>query len=273
MQDLATIAFYLGVIAYSVAATLFFLDLARREGFAPSQQWAPRALGLGAALHAAHVVTASLLSRVCPVESLHFALSLSALIVVGVYLALRRRLRLNAVGAFVAPIALTFLVGAQFVSLNEGGPDSSVPRTLLAVHVTVNLVGVGLFLLAAGVGAFYLMQERQLKEKRVGWLTAKLPPLDALDRTEHRLLLAGFPLLTLGIVTGAVFAGGLQAGAMMVRALIAYATWLVAAAVLLLRVTAGWRGRRAAYGTIAGAVGVMLVILLYAVQPPPGEGL
>ncbi|HMJ10899.1 MAG TPA: cytochrome c biogenesis protein CcsA [Polyangiaceae bacterium] len=272
MQDLATIAFYLGVIAYSVAATLFFLDLARREGFVLGQQWAPRALGIGAALHATHVVTASLLSHVCPVESLHFALSLSALIVAGVYLALRKRLRLHAVGAFVAPIALTFLVGAQFVSLSDG-PNASVPRTLLAVHVTANLVGVGLFLLAAGVGAFYLLQERQLKEKRVGWLTAKLPPLDALDRTEHRLLLAGFPLLTLGIVTGAVFAGGLQAGAMMLRALVAYATWLVAAAVLLLRVTAGWRGRRAAYGTIAGAVGVVVVILLYAVQPPPGEGL
>jgi hypothetical protein len=38
-------------------------------------------------------------------------------------------------------------------------------------------------------------------------------------------------------------------------------------------VTAGWRGRRAAYGTIAGAVGVVVVILMYAVQPPPGEGL
>ena len=128
MQDLATIAFYLGVIAYSVAATLFFLDLARRDGFALGQQWAPRALGIGAALHAAHVVTASLLSRVCPVESLHFALSLSALIIAGVYLALRRRLRLHAVGAFVAPIALTFLVGAQFVTLHEGGPDANPGR-------------------------------------------------------------------------------------------------------------------------------------------------
>jgi ABC-type uncharacterized transport system permease subunit len=167
----------------------------------------------------------------------------------------------------VAPLALTFLVGAQFVALNEG-PDPSVPRTLLAVHVTANLIGLGLFLLAAAVGAFYLVQERQLKEKRIGWLSAKLPPLDALDHIEHRLLLAGFPLLTLGIVTGAVFAGSMSAGAEMLRALLAYTTWVLAAGVLLLRVTAGWRGRRAAYGTIAGAVCVVLVILLYAFQPP-----
>src|SRR5262245_42219937 len=127
MEDLATIAFYFGVIAYSVATTLFFIELARREGSPLAQVWAPRALGLGAALHSANIVTASLLSRVCPVESLHFALSLSALFVAGVYLILRRRLRLHVVGAVVAPLALTFLVAAQFVNLNPV-PAPEVPR-------------------------------------------------------------------------------------------------------------------------------------------------
>jgi ABC-type uncharacterized transport system permease subunit len=272
MQDLAIIAFYLGVIAYSVAATLFFLDLGRREGSPLAQVWGPRALGLGALLHGTHVVTASLLSRICPVESLHFALSLSALILASVYLAFRRRLRMHVVGTFVAPIALTFLVGAQFVALNEE-QTLEVPRTLLAIHVTANLTGVGLFVLAAAVGAFYLVQEHQLKEKRVQWLAAKLPPLDALDRTEHRLLFAGFLLLTIGIVTGAVFANGLHAGAELVRTILAYAAWILVGSVLLLRITAGWRGRRAAYGTIAGAVCVLLVILLYALRPPLGGGL
>ena len=92
MQELATVAFYLGVIAYSAAATLFFVDLARRDpaaaagGPGPLGRWAPVALGAGAALHATHVVTASLLTHVCPVESLHFALSLSALIAAAAYL-------------------------------------------------------------------------------------------------------------------------------------------------------------------------------------------
>jgi len=62
MVDIATIAFYLGVVAYSVAATLFFLDLARRDGGDSRPSLAPRLLALGAALHAVHVVTASLLS-------------------------------------------------------------------------------------------------------------------------------------------------------------------------------------------------------------------
>jgi len=270
MVELATIAFFLGVITYSAAATLFFLDLARRQGAPIAPRWAPIALGIGATCHATHVVSASLLSRVCPVESIHFAMSLTALIAVVAYLALRRRFRLQAVGAFVAPVALTFLVGAQFVGIH--GPKPGVPRSLLALHVTANLLGVGLFLLAGAAGVFYLLHENRLKQKRVGWLTGKLPPLDALDRTEHRLLLAGFPLLTLGIVTGAVFAsGGLGDNlAEVLRAVLAYGTWLLVAAVLVLRVLAGWRGRRAAYGTIAGAVCVLLIIAIYVVRPGGG---
>lgn len=270
MHVLTTIAFYLGVIAYSVAATLFFVDLARREGWSTAARWAPRALGIGAALHATHVVTASLISDVCPVQSLHFALSLAALIAAALFLAVRRRLHLNALGAFVAAVALMFLVGAQFVSISRTG--AGLPPVLLALHVTSNLIGLALLLLAGTAGGFYLVQERQLKGKRAGWLTAKLPPLDSLDMTEHRLLLAGFPLLTFGVVSGAVFAARFEhaSGTEVLRAALSYTTWFVVAGVLILRALAGWRGRRAAYGTIAGVVCVLLVLLLYVIQPVGG---
>src|SRR6187402_1968201 len=196
MVDITTIAFYLGVIAYSAAATLFFLDLAR---------WAPRLLAIGGALHAVHVVTASLLSHVCPIDSLHFALSFSALIAVAAYLALRDRLRLSALGAFVTPVALTFLIGAQFVGQTTEAVHG-VSRTLLMFHIAANVAGVGLFVIAGAAGSVYLVQERRLRtKKKAALLGSRLPPLDALDITTHRLLLAGFPLLTFGVVTGAVF--------------------------------------------------------------------
>ena len=161
MEGIATAAFYLGAAAYAAAAVFFFLDLARREGSATAAMSAPVALGVGACLHAAHVVTASLFSRICPVESLHFSLSLSALILAGMYLALRTRFKLQAVGAVVAPIALTFLIGAQFVGAEQSSIQG-VSRLLLIVHITANLAGVGFFLLAGASGAFYLVQELSL---------------------------------------------------------------------------------------------------------------
>jgi len=275
MVDIATIAFYLGVIAYSAAATLFFLDLARRDGTTSLGQWAPRLLAIGGALHAVHVVTASMLSKVCPIDSLHFALSFTALIAVGAYLALRKRARLFALGAFIAPIALTFLVGAQFVG-QESETVAGVSRTLLMFHIAANVLGVGLFLIAGAAGSIYLVQERRLRTKKhVAALGSRLPPLDALDQTTHRLLLAGFPLLTFGVVTGAVFNHQLTSGGSteILRTILGYATWIMLGGVLVLRKTAGFRGRKAAYGTILGVVCMLLVMLLYAVRQSAGASL
>lgn len=265
MGPLLVVVFYLGVVAYSVAATLFFVDLAR-PGASQALRWAPRALGAGAASHALHLAG----EIAGPIGALPMALSSSALIMVLAYLAVRRRMRIDAVGLVVAPVALTFMVGAQFV--HGGVGRTSFPKTLLVAHIFANFLGVGLFLLAGAAGAFYLVQERRLKEKRATALHGHMPALDSLDSTEHRLLLAGFPLLTFGIVTGAVFAAKLDhmSGVAVARAALAYATWVLVAGVLVLRATAGWRGRRAAYGTLAGVVCVMVVIIIYAVQSTLG---
>ena len=268
MPELAPIAFYLGVVAYSAASTVFFLELVRGDPQKAPGAFGPRLLLLGALIHAVHVVAASLLSRVCPVESLHFGLSLSALGAGVAYLLLRRRSRLHAIGAIVGPLALTFLIGAQFVSVPS--TEAELPRGLLMLHIAANLLGLGVFLVAGGSSALYVLVERRLRNKKPALSAgaSRLPPLDALDRAAHRLLLVGFPLLTFGVVTGAVFTQRVaEAGsAAVLRTVLGYATWGLLAAVLLLRQIIGLRGRRAAYGTLAGVACVLLVMLVYAVR-------
>lgn len=266
MANLSTIVFYLGVVAYSAAATLFFVSLARVGRAEQTVRWAPWALGVGGAAHLLHIILlATAATSAGPVP---IAFSSCAWITVAAYLFLRGRNRIDAIGVIVSPLALTFLVGAEFVGARGLAP--SFPRTLLALHIFANFLGVGLFLLAGAAGAFYLVVERRLKEKRAALTHGRLPPLDALDSTEHRLLLAGFPLLTFGIVTGAVFMAQMDglSGVDLMRAVLAYATWVLVAGVILLRALLGWRGRRAAYGTLAGVVCVLLVIVIYVVQSP-----
>jgi ABC-type uncharacterized transport system permease subunit len=195
---------------------------------------------------------------------LHFGLSLTSLGSVVAYLILRRRFRLHAVGAIVGPLALTFLIGAQFVSAPQ--VEAEVPRGLLALHIASNLLGLGVFLVAGGSSALYVAVERRLRSKKLG--PSRLPPLDALDRAAHRLLLVGFPLLTFGVVTGAFFTQHVSdaGSAAMLRTVLGYATWGLLAAVLLLRQIIGLRGRRAAYGTLAGVACVLFVLLVYAVR-------
>jgi len=262
MPSLVVAAFYVAVVAYSAAATLFFVELARPEWTPGAPKWAARALVVGVAMQLLPIGE-ELSEGAKAVPSLRFALMLCASSITVIFLALRARMRIDAIGAVVAPLSLALLVGAQF--LNERGPATAFPHTLLLMHVAANILGVGLFVLAGAAGGFYLFQERRLKAKRATSLKGRLPPLEALDLTEHRLLLAGFPLLTFGIVTGAVFAArlGTMTSAGVARSALAYATWLLVAGVLVLRAVAGWRGRRAAYGTLAGVACVVLVIGIY----------
>lgn len=258
---LAELAFSTTVVFYAAACALFFAHLATRGGSERAARMAPITLGIATALHAVWISAASLGERVCPIGSMHFVGSIAALFASVLYLALRRRSRIEALGIFVAPVALTFVLGSRFV----GTPERHVTGGFLALHVLVNLLGEAFFLLACGASVLYLLQEKQLKRKRAGGWLGRLPSLDALDRATHQFLLSGFPLLTIGIVSGTVWAGKLESGSPseIVRAAFGYGTWLLFGAVLILRAAAGWRGRKAAYGTIVGFAFAAAVLLVY----------
>jgi ABC-type uncharacterized transport system permease subunit len=248
-------------LIYGGASVVFLSQLMGKQ--AASGALGPRLLATGAALHGANIVVSSLVMHVCPVESVHFMMSVMSMLMCIAYLAVRARYRIDVVGAFVAPLALTSLLASRFVGAEVAPRFKSA---LLPVHVMTNLIGISLFTLAFAAAVLYLVQERLLKEKHLAGLFQRLPPLDSLDRAEHRFLLAGFPLLTVGAIIGTLWTKHIEYGGDWVRAALGYATWALIAAVLLLRAAAGWRGRRAAYGTIAGFGFAVLVLILYLLR-------
>jgi ABC-type uncharacterized transport system permease subunit len=273
MHALVTVAFMLGVATYSVAATLHFVNLLRRGGVSSATLWAPRVQLLAGLLHTGHLVIASFVTGTCPVASLPFALSLSGAVMALSHGLFGQRFGVVALGVAVAPLSLTFLVGAQFIG--SGAADASLSPALLAVHITANLFGIALLLLAGAASGFYLFQERRLKTKKGRIVIGRLPPLDVLETAEHRLLLAGFPLLTLGVVTGTMFLRLVTEWTVseVLRDALSYLSWVVVAAVLVLRSVAGWRGRRTAYGTLFGSVCVLAIIFAYIVRAGGGIAL
>lgn len=271
MTPLTADALLFAAAACYVLATVVFFRRLFTDGVAVKV--GVRLLAAGVALHAAEIVVASLVLRVCPVEGVHFPVSVSSMAMGLVYLAVRRKYRVDVAGAFVAPLALTALLASKFVG-GAAGEAGHIKSVVLPVHVLVTLVGLALFALAFAVATLYLVQERLLKQKRIEGLFQRLPPLDSLDRAEHRLLLLGFPLLTLGILTGTLWAGRVDTTSFfaVLRATFGYVTWLLFAGVLFLRAAAGWRGRRAAYGTIAGFSFAMLVLLVYWLRAAADAG-
>ena len=282
-QALSAVTFGIALLFYGAASALFYLEIARLRGpgiVDPANEkraeLAPRLLALGAIGHAGYVVLASLVAHVCPVHSVHFVLSIASLFSIATYLTLRRRFRIQALGLLVAPLGLAFLLGTFF--LGKPMLEPRLSPVFITLHVLANLLGVALFLLAGGAAGLYLVQERRIKAKKLPAARSVLPPLDILDRAVHRFLVAGFPLLTLGIVSGTYWAQKLETGSPdeVMRTIFGYATWLLIAGVLLLRAAAGWRGRRAAYGTIAGLACATAVLVIYLVRPsgvrPPSGG-
>lgn len=285
---MANILLILGALLYAAAGALFFLQAAKRsaskaataraakEGGSvapPAPSNAANMLALGAITHFSYITVASFLLHSCPVGSVHFILSLVAIAAVFAFTLARAFARqqgpkenIDSLGVVLAPLGLAFLLGTFF--LDKPSVGHSFDTGLIAFHVLVNILGIAVFMLAGAAASLYLVQERRLKMKRLSRL-GSLPPLDTLDRALHRFLVVGFPLLTIGIVSGTFFAYQLESGSVneVMRIVLGYATWLLIAAVLLLRAAAGWRGKRAAYGTLLGLLFAMSVLLIYVFRP------
>ncbi len=278
---LSALTFTVAALLYGGASALFYLDVlphgakgvpqrsprAARPAETPRARVASGLLCAAALGHAGYVALASFVAHVCPIHSVHFLLSVASLFASAAFLTLRVRFRIDALGLLVSPLGLAFLLGTYFLGKPE--PEPRLTPLFIALHVVTNLLGVALFILAGGAAVLYLVQERRIKDKRHTSRIGNLPPLDTLDTAEHRFLVAGFPLLTLGIVTGTYWAHKLEIGSPdeVMRTIFGYATWFLIGGVLLLRAAAGWRGRRSAYGTIAGLLCVTAVLVIYLVRP------
>ena len=271
MNEILWASFLLSAASYLASCGLFVVQARRRSATHIGPSWPPRLLEIGAGLHLVYLVVASVIDRRCPVYSMHAALGMISLVAVVTYVVLSRSRRLDAIGGFVAASAALFLVAARLIAVRPASPGN---RWLMAIHITSNFLGGGILLVAGCASVFYIWNERRLRNRRVLGQGPKLPPLESLDGVVHRLLWIGVPLLSIGIVTGRIVmkhAEHVSAGDR-IRALLSIGSWLLLLGVLLLRQFASWRGRRPAYAVLAGALGILLVIVLYAARAMLGVG-
>jgi ABC-type transport system involved in cytochrome c biogenesis permease subunit len=171
-----------------------------------------------------------------------------------------RHRRVRPLSAFVLPVVLALGLG-----LPTGLRSIVLEPPLngwIMVHVALLLVGLAALVLNFGGALMYLVVERQLKAKRPGAVYYRLPPLETLDRLTVATLTVAFPFLTVGLALGALSARRAWGSVIAFDplALFSMLMWVIYAATLLGRVLGHWRGRRAAYFSIAGFC-VMLATL------------
>jgi cytochrome c-type biogenesis protein CcsB len=177
-----------------------------------------------------------------------------ALVVSGAYLLLLRRAPVRYLGVVVTPAVLLTLglaVSVLYVESAELVP--ALKSVWLVVHVSAAVVSAGVFTLGAGLSVLYLLRERTERRGRpVRW--AGLPSAERLDRLASRVHAFGFPLWTFAVVAGAIWAENAwgRYWGWDPKETWAFITWVVYAAYLHARTTAGWRGRSAAVLALTG---------------------
>lgn len=254
-------AFWVAVVGYAAATTALFLVLAGR------QKLRPLALALVTVAFVAHGTDIGWrgTEHVHPAQSVREAIGFLAFIVTGGYLLASTRYRLTIGGIVVMPVSLIMLLAARLTPAGEVPEELS---TLGRIHISLATIGVGVFALASALSAIYLVEERALKKKKLDSLAFRDrgTPLEALDRTAHRLTWIGFPIFTVALVLGAVWVSKLGESLDRPEYPLAAVTWLAFAGLLLARQVYGWRGRRAARLTLVGFAVALLVLLIYLIR-------
>jgi len=258
-----TILFITTALLYATACGLYLVHLLK--GRPALGRWATFALVGAVVTHLGFWAADYFIANKAPALDVHGTLAILSLLIVVAFLLSQLRARITVLGAFITPVTLLFFLGAGLGRSVAHVPED-VRSTLLPIHVGVNILGIVAFALAFAAAIAYVIQERMLRRKKLGGIFQRLPPLDVLDSLGFRLVTIGFPLLTIGVVTGTIRAVRTDAPTSTITQSFGIVSWVMFAGVLLLRVAAGWRGRRAAIGTIMGFLCATAVLIGYVVR-------
>ncbi len=191
-----------------------------------------------------------------PLTNLYESLVFFAWTIAIVYLLIERKFKIKTAGAFVTPFPFIIMAYASLTP-NEIQPlVPALQSNWLISHVVTCFVGYAAFAVSFGVSFLYLFKVKSETGpgKKEGAFLGYLPSSEVLDEVGYKTIAIGFPLLTIGIITGAFWAN------------VAWGTywswdpketwslivWLIYAAYLHARITKGWRGNKAALLSIIG---------------------
>jgi cytochrome c-type biogenesis protein CcsB len=252
--EFASLFYFFGTFAY-LGYIIFLKDALSKIAFA--------VVSFGFASHTLALITRYAEAGYTPVTNLYESLSFFAWMIIGVLLSVNLKYKVKVLGSFLTPIALILMLFALALPKEIFPLAPALKSFWHPFHVIFAFLGDAIFALAFCCGVMYLIQERQLKAKKMGAITKRLPPLKILDDLNYQALKFGFPLLTLGIITGAIwaeYAWG-RYWSWDPKETWSLITWLLYAALLHQRLTVGWRGRKAAIMAIVGFLALLFTFL------------
>jgi ABC-type transport system involved in cytochrome c biogenesis permease subunit len=244
-----TSVFWLRVAAVLYSAGLLDAILTTLHRKSEIFRFALATFSIGAVLHFVSIVERALEIQHLPVDNFYQSLSLCGFLSAVLFLFVYWRYQFASLSMFLFPLVSVMTLVAAMESPVRPWSSPRVRDAWLLLHVLLIMLGYAALLLTATASIFYLIRERQLKSKTPrGSFFDRLPPLGTLDNLISRSMGLGFVFITLGVITASTWAF-IESGTRWIgeaKIAISFFTWGLCLLMVFLRVTAGWRGRKAA---------------------------
>lgn len=236
------------IALYFLGTVLFVVGSALRN-----ERLKNSALGLAALGFALHTFDlAHLLSGADAAQSLTAGRFLFCLLgwgILSIFLLLWWRLGLKFLAVVAMPLALMMYVAANATV----GVNTKLPPMLSGLfffmHIGTLFSSMALLAMAFGAGLAFLHLEKRIKTKAgLKQFQKDMPSLDTFDRVNHFVALCGFPLYTLGLASGYVWAwlSARRVFSLDPKEIVALIVLVLYAYLFHQRVAMGWRGRKPA---------------------------
>jgi ABC-type transport system involved in cytochrome c biogenesis permease subunit len=205
------------------------------------------AFSIGALFHLVSIVEQGLLENHFPANDIFESLSLTGWVITVAFLGIYWRYKAESLSVFVFPLVFVITMVAALRSPVGTWQSEGLRNTWLTAHIVLAVMAYAALLFTAVAAIAYLIQERQLKQKTLS-VYRLLPPLGMLDELISRSLAFGFAFITISIIIGSVWSFIEFGTSWIDNGLIttAFITWGIYLALIFFRVSAGWRGRKAA---------------------------
>jgi len=242
--------FRLTLILYLIATAgflFFIIKKNKKVGF-----WSHRILLAGFVLNSIYLALGYYQLGAVPALNFKGALSFFSWTIIGAYIIFQLRFRIMVLGSFVVPFSTFLMIISSTIPISPITVRPIFKGFWLPLHVATALLGDAIFAIAFIAGVMYLIQEHQIKSKRLGAFYSRLPSLNSLDSINYQAINYGFLLLTIGMITGSIVAQGSHGSYWLwdPKEVWSLITWLCYAALLHQRMAVGWRGRRSALMSI-----------------------
>ncbi len=251
------IFFKLAFIFYFAATIISIFEIFKDSK--ESSKITPILAGAGFVIHFIQIIYRYFEIGYIPVTGMHHASSLFAWCIVIIFFFLQYRYKIGIMASFIMPIVFILML------LSLAFPRQIQPLTpelqsyWLPIHTLLAFLSYAAFAVTCGVGIMYLIQEHYLKSKHLGRFFQKMPNLQVMDEINYKLITFGFPLHTLAIITGALWAESAWGAYWRwdPKEVWSLITWFIYALILHARLTVGWRGKKAAILSIIGFLAVL----------------